>query len=58
LRRDGRALRFILIRATASEALAATDSAGARLLLPGDALRWTDLPDHACFVIPLSAPTS
>jgi cyclic beta-1,2-glucan synthetase len=58
LRRDGRALRFILMRATASEALAATDSAGARLLLPGDVLRWTGLPNHACFVIPLSAPTS
>ena len=53
LRRDGRALRFILIRAAAGEALAATATVGAQLLLPGDVLRWTDLPDHACFVIPL-----
>jgi hypothetical protein len=27
---------------------------GARLLHPGQALRWIELPDHSCFVIPLS----
>ena len=53
LRRDGRALRFILIRATASEALMATAPMAARLLLPEELLRWNDLPDHTCFVIPL-----
>ena len=27
---------------------------GAQLLRPGQALRWTELPDSSCFVIPLS----
>jgi cyclic beta-1,2-glucan synthetase len=54
LRRDGRSLRFILKRTTAHEALAATAPIGALLLRPGQALRWTELPDRSCFVIPLS----
>jgi cyclic beta-1,2-glucan synthetase len=55
LRRDGRVLRFILMRATAHEALAATSAAGARLLQPAEMLQWTALPDHACFVMALGA---
>jgi cyclic beta-1,2-glucan synthetase len=53
LRRDGRSMRFILVRATAQEALASTAPMGAQLLRTGQALRWTELPDHSCFVIPL-----
>jgi hypothetical protein len=26
---------------------------GAQLLRPGQTLRWTELPDRSCFVIPL-----
>jgi cyclic beta-1,2-glucan synthetase len=54
LRRDGRSMRFILMRATTLEALASAAPMGAQLLRPGQALRWTELPDHSCFVIPLS----
>jgi cyclic beta-1,2-glucan synthetase len=54
LRREGRSLRFILKRATAHEALAATAAMGAQQLRPGQALRWTELPDRSRFVIPLS----
>jgi len=53
LRREGRSLRFILMRATAHEALASTAPMGARLLRPGEALPWTELTDRSCFVIPL-----
>ncbi|HET7525491.1 MAG TPA: carbohydrate-binding protein, partial [Burkholderiaceae bacterium] len=54
LRRDGRSMRFILTRAAAHEALASIAPIGAQLLRPGQVLRWTELPDHSCFVIPLS----
>jgi cyclic beta-1,2-glucan synthetase len=54
LRRDGRHMRFILTRAAVPEALASTAPMGAQLLRPGQVLRWTELPDHSCFVIPLS----
>jgi cyclic beta-1,2-glucan synthetase len=53
LTRDGRTLRFILIRATSSAALKATAQWGAELLLPGQALSWQALAEHTCFVIPL-----
>src|SRR5688500_18143316 len=55
LQGEGRLLRFILMRATAHEALAATSAAGARLLQPAEVLLWSALPDHACFVIALGA---
>ncbi|MFN7570930.1 MAG: GH36-type glycosyl hydrolase domain-containing protein [Betaproteobacteria bacterium] len=55
LRRDGRELRFILIRGDAQAALAATATDGAQLLRPGQPLRWRDLPQPACFAIPLLA---
>jgi cyclic beta-1,2-glucan synthetase len=54
LRRDGRTMRFILVRATASAALAAKAPAGAQLLRRGQALRWRGLAPHTCFVIPLA----
>ena len=53
LRRDGRTLRFVLVRATAPAALDATAQWGAQLLRPGQALKWAGLPPEACFVIPL-----
>ncbi len=46
-------MRFILLRASPAEALAATAEAGATVLRPGETLRWSELPPHTCFVIPL-----
>ncbi len=54
LKRDGRTLRFILIRETAGEALNATAPWAARLLLPGQSLDWPALTQDQCFVIPLT----
>ena len=58
LRRDGRTLRFILVRAAPAQAIeAAAPSLGpdtaARLLLRGQSLDWTALPPYNCFVVPL-----
>ncbi len=53
LRRAGRSLRFILVRATASEALAATGQLAAQLLRPGQSLNWSELESDSTFVIPL-----
>ena len=53
LTRDGRSMRFILLRASPADALAATAEAGATVLRPGETLRWSELPPHTCFVIPL-----
>lgn len=57
LRREGRTMRFVLVRATADGALAAAAAtlAGTRaeLLHPGQALAWTALPAQSCFVLPL-----
>ena len=49
--RDGRTMRFILVRAATPEALAATAPPGAQVLQPGEWLHWTRLPADACFVI-------
>ncbi len=64
--RDGRTMRFVMVRATADRALqAAADAdraagkavpAAVRLLLPGEALRWTDLAAAITFVVPLLEP--
>ncbi len=57
LRRDGRRMRFILIRAASRTALEAAapspDPLQAHLLRPGQPLNWTELPPDNCFVIPL-----
>ena len=55
--REDRRMRFILLRASAREALAMTAPSCAplvaQLLHPGQPLSWTDLAPHSCFVIPL-----
>ena len=51
--RAGRTLRFILRREDAATALAATQHLRAQSLRPRQVLTWTDLPDGACFVVPL-----
>jgi hypothetical protein len=53
LRRDGRTLRFVLVRAGEQAALAATAPLGARLLRRSEALRWFELAADAC--VPLQA---
>ena len=53
LRRDGRTMRFILVRARALEALKATARWNAKLLRPNTPMNWSDLPADSCFVIPL-----
>jgi len=53
LRRDGRTMRFVLLRATPHQALEAAAKRDAQLLHPGQLLRWTSLPPHTCFVVPL-----
>ncbi|MFN0184314.1 MAG: GH36-type glycosyl hydrolase domain-containing protein [Aquabacterium sp.] len=53
LRRDGRELRFILVRANAAAALAATAALRAVLLRPGEALDWRPPSCPACHVVPL-----
>ncbi|MDD2881044.1 MAG: glucoamylase family protein [Rhodoferax sp.] len=50
-------MRFILVRASASAALQATEQWGAQLLNPGQELDWQNLPAKTCFVIPLPHPT-
>ena len=59
LRRDGRMMRFMLVRATPAQVLAAAATSGAdaaaTLLLPGQVLAWTTLQAHSCFVLPLLA---
>ncbi len=53
LRRDGHLMRFVLCRAAGLAALAAAADPEARLLQPGERLRWQGLPAGSCFVIPL-----
>ena len=59
LRRDGRLMRFLLLRQSAETALAAAGGWGQpcelRLLLPGHRLRWAGLAQEACFVVPLGS---
>jgi len=50
LRRDGRTLRFILLRAGTP---APADAAGVQTLAPGEVLRWDGLPPHSTFIVPL-----
>jgi len=54
LRRDGRTMRFILLRQSSADARSEVASIhGAVLLNPGQALAWPGLPPHSCFVVPL-----
>ena len=53
LRRDGRALCFILQRGSAPEIEALCSQAGAQVLAVGDWLHWADLPADSSFVIAL-----
>ena len=53
LRRDGRTLRFILLRGADDGHWAAGAPTDARLLPVGEALAWPGLPADSCFVIPL-----
>jgi cyclic beta-1,2-glucan synthetase len=55
LARDGRTMRFILLRAKASEILTTSVQWDALLLNPGQALHWLDLNSDTSFVIPLLA---
>ncbi len=55
LRRPGCDLRFIFLQATPAEAQAITQPEQARLLLPGQALAWPNLPLGTCFVVPLGS---
>ncbi len=57
LRRGGKTLRFILVRALPDQALAsaalALDGQSARLLPAGTPLAWPEASDGSCFVVPL-----
>jgi cyclic beta-1,2-glucan synthetase len=53
LRRDGRTMRFVIVRESGSAALATAQRLDARLLDVGESLRWTELGANSCFVIPL-----
>jgi cyclic beta-1,2-glucan synthetase len=53
LKRDGRTMRFVLLRGATLEAVVALAPAGASLLWPGQALDWTGLAADASFVVPL-----
>jgi cyclic beta-1,2-glucan synthetase len=53
LRRGGVTMRFVFSREFPLTALAATADRGARLLQPGERLRWAELGADTCFVVPL-----
>ncbi|PIQ50717.1 MAG: carbohydrate-binding protein [Comamonadaceae bacterium CG12_big_fil_rev_8_21_14_0_65_59_15] len=53
--RQQHSMRFILMRATETDALAHTQQWDARLLRVAEPLHWPDLPAQSCFVIPLAS---
>jgi cyclic beta-1,2-glucan synthetase len=53
LRRDNRAMRFVLVRAAPQDALSACGLPKAQLLAVGERLCWRDLPQQSCCVIAL-----
>ncbi|MCM2341396.1 glucoamylase family protein, partial [Rhodoferax sp.] len=55
--RGQRSMRFILVRASAADALQAAAVPGAQLLQAGEALHWLELTGSSCFVIPLQQDT-
>ena len=49
-------MRFVLVRGDPTAALAEIGTtAGSRLLAVGEPLRWSELPAHSSFVVPLPA---
>jgi cyclic beta-1,2-glucan synthetase len=58
LRRDGRTMRFVLVRESGPAALATALRLDARLLGVGESLRWPELGANSCFVIPLGLPVA
>jgi cyclic beta-1,2-glucan synthetase len=55
LLRDGRSMRFVLVRGDPAQALARWASEGAQVLQVGECLRWRELPAKTCFVVPVLA---
>ena len=53
LKRDGRTMRFVLLRGTAAEIEAETVALGAVQLRTGELLPWSTQPLACCFVLPL-----
>ena len=53
LKRDSRVMRFIFVRGSEAEALAATAKWSATLLRLGESLEWKQLTGESTFVIPL-----
>jgi cyclic beta-1,2-glucan synthetase len=51
--RNGHSMRFVLVRGEPLAALATCTDPHAQLLRVGESLRWTDLPQNSCFVVPL-----
>lgn len=55
LQRDGRRMRFTLLRATPSAAREIALAQQAILLLPGETLAWRELAPYSAFVVPVLA---
>ena len=51
--RNGHSMRFVLVRGEPLAALSSCADPHAQLLRVGESLRWTDLPQNSCFVVPL-----
>jgi len=51
LRRDGRTMRFVMLRDAGAADAALAANAGAVRLSVGEVVRWTQLPAHSCFVL-------
>ena len=58
LRRDGRTMRFVLVRESGPAALATALRLDARLLGVGESLRWPELGANSCFVVALGVPVA
>lgn len=58
LRRDGRSMRFILLRGSAESAVEAAAEMDAHLLRAGESLDWRVLGPSSCFVIPVGHVTT
>jgi cyclic beta-1,2-glucan synthetase len=51
LKRDGRTVRFVLVRESAHARAEAAEPGGAARLRPGEEVVWADLPQSTCFVV-------